>query len=70
MTCSKERKFGRLDIREWRQDEIKQAIDSKKLDVKDVDKAKRNCPVDVSFYWRFSSDYLPRRKTFVSELVG
>ena len=60
-----ERKFGKLEIREWTQDEIQQAIQSEKLDVKDVDKAKRNCPVDISFYWQFSSDELPRRKTFV-----
>jgi hypothetical protein len=59
-----ERKFGRVEIREWNQGEIRQAIESEKLDVKDVDKAKRNCPVDVSFYWQFSSSELPRRKIF------
>lgn len=60
-----EHKFGELDVRTWKKEEIQGAIDSGKLDEKDVDKAKRNCPVDVSFYWRFSSDELPRRRIFI-----
>ena len=63
----KERKFGELDIRTWKKEEIQGAIDSGKLDEKDVDKAKRNCPVDVSFYWQFSGDELPRGRIFILE---
>jgi len=58
------RRFGELKIRNWTDEEIKQAIDSGKLDAKDTDKAKGNCPVDVSFYWQFSDRELPRTRIF------
>lgn len=58
-------RFGKLDVRTWRDKDIEDAIDSNKLDVKDVTKAKGNCPVDVLFYWQFSCDELPRRRIFI-----
>lgn len=57
--------FGELKIGEWKEQEIQRAINSGKLEQKDVDKAKGNCPVDVSFYWQFSSNELPRRRIFI-----
>ena len=63
----KERKFGELDVWMWKDEEIQQAVESGKLNKKDVDKAKCNCPVDVTFYWQFSSDELPRGRIFILE---
>jgi len=59
-----DRRFGELKIRFWTDEEIKQAIASSKLDAKDVDKAKGNCPVDVTFYWESGGDKLPRTRAF------
>ena len=59
-----EGKFGELKIRTWSEEEIKQAIDSGKLDAKDADKAKGNCPVNLTFFWESIKDKLPRTKTF------
>ena len=59
-----DRKFGELKIRTWTDEEIKQAIDSGKLDAKDADKAKGNCPVNVTFFWESIKGKLPRTKTF------
>lgn len=61
------RRFGELNVRRWKKEEIQEAIDSGKLDGKDVDKANRNCPVDVSFYWQFSGEELPRGRIFILE---
>ncbi len=58
------RKFGELNIRTWREDEISQAIESSKLNAKDTDKAKGNCPVDVTFFWEFDKGKFPRTKSF------
>ncbi len=58
------KKFGDLEIREWKKEEINKAIESGKPDPNEVDKAKRNCPVDVSFFWEFSSEDMPTRKLF------
>lgn len=59
-----DRKFGELRIRTWTDEEIQKAIDSGKLDAKDTDKAKGNCPVDLTFYWESIKDKLPRTRTF------
>lgn len=61
-----EGRFGRLDVRTWREEEIQKAIASKKLEEKDVNKAKGNCPVDVSFSWEYVEGELPRRKAFTA----
>jgi len=58
------KKFGDLEIKEWTEGEIKKAIDSGKLDAKDINKAKGNCPVDVSLFWMCSSEDMPRGKIF------
>lgn len=58
------KKLGDLVIREWTENEINNAIESGKLEKKDINKAKGNCPVDVSLFWMFSSDDMPRRKIF------
>jgi hypothetical protein len=47
-----ERKFGELTIRPWTDKEIQDAIDSKRLDAKDVTKAKGNCPVEICLHWQ------------------
>jgi hypothetical protein len=60
-----EGRFGELGIRMWRDEEIQQAIESKKLDVKDVDKAKGSCPVDITFFWAYAEAKLPPRNAFV-----
>ena len=54
------RKFGELNIRTWTDEEIRQAVDSSKLNAKDTDKAKGNCPVDVTFFWESIEGELPR----------
>ncbi len=59
-----DRRFGELKIRTWKDEEIKQAIDSGKLDAKDADKAKGNCPVDVTFFWESVKGKLPRTGAF------
>jgi hypothetical protein len=59
-----DRIFGELKVRTWTDEEIKQAIDSSKLDAKDADKAKGNCPVDVTFFWEPSEGKLPRTRAF------
>jgi hypothetical protein len=59
--------FGKLKIRTWSEDEINGAIECGKLDAKDVDKAKGNCPADVTFFWKYVGGELPRAKTFVGE---
>jgi len=56
--------FGELDIRTWTQAEIAKAVESEKLKAEDVDKAKGNCPVDVSLYWEFATDDLPPVRAF------
>jgi len=58
------RKYGELKIRTWTDEEIKQAVDANKLDKKDVDKAKGNCPVDITFYWEVVAGKLPKTKSF------
>lgn len=59
-----EGRFGTLDVRTWTEKEIQEAIASKKLEEKDVNKAKGNCPVDVSFSWEYVEGELPSRKIF------
>ena len=59
-----DRRFGELKIRTWTDEEIKQAIDSGKLDTKDADKAKGNCPVNVTFFWEPIKDQLPKTRIF------
>jgi hypothetical protein len=59
------RRFGELGIRTWRDEEIQKAIESKKLDVKDGDKAKGSCPVDITFFWAYAEAKLPPRNAFV-----
>jgi len=59
-----EGRFGTLDVRTWTEKEIQEAITSKKLEEKDVNKAKGNCPVDVSFFWEYVGGELPSRKIF------
>ncbi len=46
-----------------------QAIESGKLDTKDTDKAKGNCPVDVTFFWESVKDKLPRIKSFKFDCI-
>jgi hypothetical protein len=58
------KKYGDLLVREWTEAEIKKAIESGKLESKDIIKAKRNCPVDVSLFCMFSSKDMPRGKIF------
>jgi len=57
-------RFGELKIRTWKEEEINQAIEFGKLDAKDADKAKGNCPVDVTFFWEFVKGKSPRTKAF------
>jgi hypothetical protein len=59
-----DRIFGELKVRTWTDEEIKQAIDSGKLEAKDADKAKGNCPVDVTFFWESIEGKLPRTRAF------
>lgn len=59
-----DQRFGELKIRTWTEEEISQAIESGKLDAKDADKAKGNCPVDVTFFWEFVKGKSPRTKAF------
>ena len=59
-----DRRFGELKVRTWTDEEIKQAIDSGKLEAKDADKAKGNCPVDVTFFWESVKGKLPRTRAF------
>jgi hypothetical protein len=59
-----DRIFGELKVRTLTDEEIKQAIDSGKLEAKDADKAKGNCPVDVTFFWESVKGKLPRIRTF------
>jgi len=61
---AEDRIFGKLEIRPWREEEIEQAIASDGLKAKDVDKAKANCPVDITFFWEFDKSKLPRIKSF------
>jgi len=56
--------FGELTIRTWTDKEIQDALDSKKLEMKDVNKAKGSCPVDISLYWELSSCRPPHRRIF------
>jgi hypothetical protein len=35
------------------------------LDVKDGDKAKGSCPVDITFFWAYAEAKLPPRNAFV-----
>ncbi|MBN2595104.1 MAG: hypothetical protein JXA81_16490 [Sedimentisphaerales bacterium] len=58
------KKFGDLVVREWTKDEINNAIESGKLEKENINKAKRNCPVDVSLFWMFSSEDIPKGKIF------
>jgi hypothetical protein len=55
-----DRRFGELKIRTWTDEEIRQAIADSKLNAEDTDKAKGNCPVDVTFFWESVEDKLPR----------
>jgi len=57
-------RFGEVDVRQWSDKEIQDAIASEEPDVKDVDKAKGNCPVDVSCFWEYVEGELPKRKIF------
>ncbi|MDH4201805.1 MAG: hypothetical protein OEV87_02820 [Phycisphaerae bacterium] len=56
--------FGYLNIRTWSPREIRDAIASGKLEKEEVNKAMGNCPVDITFYWDFDKDKLPRAKCF------
>jgi hypothetical protein len=62
-----EQKLGELTIRTWTEGEIQKALDSKELEMKDVNKAKGNCPVDISLYWELSSSDPPRTKVFETQ---
>jgi hypothetical protein len=57
-------KLGELVIRQWTDKEIRDALHSKKLEAKDVDRAKGNCPVDIALYWTLSSTEPPQAQSF------
>jgi len=59
-----EGKFGELTIRTWTEEEVQEAVDSKKLELNDVDKAKGYCLVDISLHWELSSCKPPKMKIY------
>ena len=59
-----EQEFGELSIHTWSEEEIQTAIESKKLKLEDVNRAKSNCPVDITLHWELSSSRPPHRRTF------
>jgi hypothetical protein len=63
-----ERRFGELTIRTWTEEEIREALESKKLQLKAVNRAKGNCPVDISLYWELSSSPPPHARAFQLQL--
>ena len=58
------RVFGDLTIRTWTEKEVEKALDAGTLESKDVDRAKGNCPVEVSLHWALSSGKPPKIKSF------
>lgn len=64
-----EREFGELTIRPWTEEETQKALESKKLEPKDVNKAKGNCPVDICLYWELSSSRPPHRRAFQTRVT-
>lgn len=59
-----EQQFGELTIRTWTEEEIQEARDAGKLEPKDENKAKGNCPVDICLYWELSPSRPPHRRAF------
>lgn len=59
-----ERRFGELKIRTRTDEEINKDIESGKLMAKDADNARGNCPVNVTFYWEFIKEKLPKTRMF------
>ncbi len=59
-----EGRFGELTIRTWTEEEIREALESKKLQLKEVNRAKGNCPVDISLHWELSSSPPPHARAF------
>jgi hypothetical protein len=58
------REFGELTIRTWTEEEIQKALESKELEPRNVNRAKGNCPADVSLYWELSSWPPPHARAF------
>jgi len=51
-------------VAEWNEDEIQAALDAGKFHLKDIDKVKGNCLVNISLHWTLSSDKPPKTKSF------
>jgi len=53
-----------LTIRTWTEEEIQQALEAKRLEPKDVNRAKSNCPADITLHWGLSESRPPRARVF------
>jgi len=56
--------FGEINIREWTEDEINEAIRQGKIEEQDRNSAKGQCPIEYELFWSLDKNALPRQMIF------
>jgi len=56
--------FGEINIREWTEEEINKAISQGKIQEKDRNSVKGQCPIEYELFWSLDEKDLPRQMIF------
>ncbi len=56
--------FGEINIREWTEEEINEAIRQGKIEEQDRNNVKGQCPIEYELFWRLDEKVLPRQMIF------
>lgn len=60
--------WGNIEIREWTDAEIDEAITNNQLKASDRNKAKGQCPIEYELFWSLDKDSLPHKKIITLEI--
>ncbi len=56
--------FGEINIREWTEEEINEAIRQGKIEEQDRNNVKGQCPIEYELFWSLDENVLPRQIIF------
>jgi len=56
--------FGEINIKEWTEEEINEAIRKGKFEEQDRNSAKGQCPIEYELFWSLDENVLPRQMIF------
>jgi len=62
-----QKRFGEIEIRTWKDEEIDKAIEKGDVTEEQRDQAKGNCPVEVTLFWKWDEEKKPAIQTIALE---